>query len=152
MRKQATNSFHPLTHVQSSDLTPYGQMTDDLATPDKLSPLSANILGLQVSGDLGPLTIYTDRLGRKIAFPKSPPKKPPSPAQVIQRARFSSAQAAYMALSDPQKESYELLTILASFCLTGQNLFISVALTHSFQFLDTIERQFGIQVEHPPAL
>ena len=127
-------------------------MTDDLATPDKLSPLSANILGFQVSGDLGPLTIYTDRIGRKIAFPKSPPKKPPSPAQAVQRERFRLSQVAYMALSQDQKDNYELLVIRASFCLTGQNLFISVALTHSFQFLDTIERQFNISVEHPPAL
>ncbi len=99
------------------------------------------LMGIWVSGDVGELTIYTDRFGRKVPFPKSPPKEPPSPRQVHQRERFRLAHVAWKALTDVEKEQLELATNRGSVVMTGQNLFISVALNNSQDGLDTLARQ-----------
>lgn len=98
-------------------------------------------MGIWVSGDVGGLTIYTDRFGRKVPFPKSPPKEPASPRQVHQRERFRLAQAAWKSLSDDDKAQLELATNRGSVVMTGQNLFMSVALHNSQDGLDTLARQ-----------
>jgi hypothetical protein len=111
--------------------------------------LPPGALGLIVSGDIDGLTIYTDRHGRKVAYPKAPPKEPPTDFQIYYRNRFKTAQANYMALTAPQKADYEDLTKRANLCLTGQNLFIHVALKHTFGLLDTLQQQTGVTVVPP---
>lgn len=111
-------------------------------------PLS--ILGLIVSGDIGGITIYSDRHNRKVGYPKAPPKEPPTDNQVYYRTRFQTSQANYMALTPPQKAAYELLTKAASLCMNGQNLYIHVSMKHAFGLLDTLQQQHGITVVAPP--
>jgi len=111
-----------------------------------------SLLGLIVSGDVDGITIYTDRHGRKVAYPKAPPKEPPTKMQVDVRARFKAAQAEYMSITVDQKRAYELLTKAASLCLTGQNLWIHVAMKHTFGTLDTLQAQTGISVIPPSAV
>lgn len=111
--------------------------------------IPVSVLGMIVSGDVSGLTIYTDRHGRKVAFPKAPPKKPPTDAQITLRTRFKTAQAEYMTLSVTEKADYERLVISASLPLTGQNLWIHVAMKHSFGLLDTLQQQTGITVPAP---
>ena len=110
---------------------------------------NASLWGMVVSGDIGDLTVYTDRFGKKVAFQKSPPKKPPTDLQIAQRERFRLAQVEYMGLTPLQKADYELLVTRASLCLTGQNLFIHVGLKGDFNVLDTIQRQHGVSVIAP---
>ena len=114
-----------------------------------MSSIPYNLLGLQVSGDLGPMTIYTNRHGKKVFFPKSPPKKPPSVAQIALRARFKSSQADYMALTDAEKLDYENLTKKTCIPMTGQNLWIHVSMTGDQSALDNLERQSDISVVTP---
>lgn len=102
-----------------------------------------NLLGLTVSGDVGGITIYTDRFGRKVAFPKSPPEKPPSAAQSHQRTRFTQAQAAWAALSAQEKACLEDAALKGGMVATGQNLYIKVALTNDTPALDTLAQQTG---------
>lgn len=111
--------------------------------------IPASAIGLIVSGDVDGITIYTDRHGRKIAYPKAPPKEPPSDAQVALRARFKAAQAQYMSWRQPKRDAWEDLARAANLCLTGQNLLIHVAMKHTYEFLETIMRQTGIRV-YPP--
>lgn len=111
--------------------------------------IPANVIGLIVSGDVDGLTIYTDRYGRKVAYPKSPPKEPPTDFQIYYRGRFKTAQANYMALTVPQKAAYENLTKASNLCMTGQNLWIHVALKHTFGLLNTLQEQTGISVIPP---
>ena len=108
-----------------------------------------SILGLIVSGDVAGITIYTDRYNRKVAYPKAPPKEPPTKMQVDARNRFKAAQSEYMGLTRSQKEAYELLTKAASLCLTGQNLYIHVAMKHTQGTLDTLQNQTGYSVVSP---
>jgi hypothetical protein len=111
--------------------------------------IPASIIGLIVSGDVDGVTIYTDRHNRKVVFPKAPPKEPPTQMQVDVRNRFKAAQAEYMGLTAPQKHDYELLTKRAGLCLTGQNIFIHVAMKRTQGTLDTLQHQTGITVVSP---
>jgi len=106
------------------------------------------LIGLQVSGDFGDLTIYTDRFGRKIAFPKSPPKEPPSAKQVALRSAFKTAQASWSALTAAQKKTLEQACHKTSIPLTGQNLWIHSVLTKDNSAYLTIEKQSGLTL--PP--
>jgi len=106
-------------------------------------------MGLIVSGDVDGITIYTDRHGRKVAYPKAPPKEPPTKMQVDCRARFKAAQAQYMAMSQADRDDYEDLSRAAALCLTGQNLVIHVAMKGAFGLLDTLMQQTGITVVPP---
>lgn len=111
--------------------------------------IPASALGLIVSGDLDGVTIYTDRFGRKILYPKAPPKEPPTELQVYMRTRFRAAQAQYMALSAPDRALWELLACRANLCMTGQNLLIHIAMKDAFTLLDTLMRQTGVTVTPP---
>ena len=99
------------------------------------------LMGIWVSGDIGGLTIYTDRFGRKVAFPKSPPQEPPSEAQVHQRDRFRRAQVAWKALTDAEKTQLEIASVRGSLVMTGQNLFMSVAMRDDNIALQTLAKQ-----------
>lgn len=109
-----------------------------------------NLIGLSVSGDFADLTLYTDRFNRKVAFPKAPPEKPPTAQQTAQRSRFTQAQAAWKALDQSQKDSLEEATKKGSLVMTGQNLYISVALMNDTTALKTLERQTGIILPDVP--
>lgn len=111
--------------------------------------IPASVIGLIVSGDVDGITIYTDRHSRKIAYPKAPPKEPPTPEQVAIRARFKAAQAEYMTHPLPKRELWENICRRANLCMTGQNLFIHVAMKHTYASLDTLMRQTGISVNPP---
>ena len=111
-----------------------------------------DLIGLTVSGDFGDLTVYTNRFGKKVFYPRAPPDKPPSLLQVQQRQRFRNAVLAYMALTAAEKADWERITLKSSCCLTGQNLFIKVALKRQYDALETLRRQTGISVSNPPAL
>lgn len=102
------------------------------------------LMGLEVSGDIGDLTIYTDRFGKKVAYPKAPPKEPPSFLQIIQRQRFADGQAAWMALDPDEKDALERATKKVSAPLTGQNLFISTYMRADSADLQTFSSQSGI--------
>lgn len=113
--------------------------------------IPASALGLIVSGDVDGLTIYTDRHGRKVAYPKAPPKEPPTISQVNLRERFRLAQAQYMALSPAGRADWEQISVRSGICMTGQNLLIHVAMKHSLALLDTLMNQTGVSVA-PPTL
>ena len=104
------------------------------------------LMGMEVSGDVGDLTIYTDRFGKKVAFPKAPPKEPPSFAQIIQRQRFADGQKFWSALNDDEKAALELATKKVSAPLTGQNLYISTYIRNDSADLLTFEKQSGVRL------
>jgi hypothetical protein len=108
-----------------------------------------NLLGIQVSGDLGPFTIYTDQFGRKVPFPRSPPDKPPSTLQTAIRTRFKTAQLNWMNEPKYLKARWEELVNQSNISMTGQNLYISISLTHDYSSLNTLTRQTGITVTPP---
>lgn len=112
----------------------------------------ASMLGVIVSGDIGSSTIYTDRFGKTVEFPKSPPKTPPSPRQALLRKRFREAQQAYMSLSPQLKADWEYVARKSQAVATGQNLYIHFAMVHDYEVLQTVNRQCGTSVPPPPAV
>jgi len=110
--------------------------------------IPASVLGLTVSGDLGGVTIYTDRYGQKTVYPFSPPKEPASPAQIRLRERFRQAHLAWRSLTAADKRNLEIAVNLASLCMTGQNVYISACLTNRAASLATLAAQTGIPL--PP--
>src|SRR4029077_1702098 len=94
-------------------------------------------------GDIGGVTCYTDRHGRKVFYKKAPPTKPPSPSQVKQRDRFRRAVTAWKALSTPEKAALERAVHTACLCLTGQNLYTASSLRPLAAVYPTIPRQTG---------
>jgi hypothetical protein len=109
-----------------------------------------NMLGLQVSGDIGDVTIYQNKNFKHVTFPKDLHQESASPARVAQRNRFRSAQAQWSSLTDPQKNSLEEACRQLSMPLTGQNLYISTALTNDVPSYQTVANQSGITLPPPP--
>lgn len=97
-------------------------------TPAWLVPY-LSMLGLYVSGDIDNTTIYTTKKGRIVAFPKSPPCKPPTYLQLQCRSRFRAAQAQWSAKSKAEKIAWENATRRLKLDLTGQNAYMSLALS-----------------------
>ena len=89
-------------------------------TPENLF----QILGCLVGGDLGPYTFYKNKRGLTVWFPKSPPLKPPSPKQTVQRNQFRIAGACWASLTPEQREQWNLAGRRASLCMTGYNLYL----------------------------
>lgn len=110
------------------------------------------LMGILVSGDVGDLTIYTDRFDRKVPFPRSPPKQPASPKQLLLRARFRIAQANYMATTKQVKQAWEDITKTLSIPQTGQNLFISLSFSQDHAAMQTLVQQSSITIDMPPAV
>jgi hypothetical protein len=108
-----------------------------------------NLIGLTVSGDVGDYTIYTDRYGRKVAYPRQPPEVPRTEAQAAQRDKFQAAQASWAALTAEQKAALETACKNLSMPLTGQNLWISATLRRDAASYATVANQSGITL---PAL
>lgn len=107
------------------------------------------MLGLIVSGDVGGITIYTNRHGRKVAYPKAPPTKPPSPLQTSQRNRFRDSMASWRELTNDQRTQWEDLSLAASLPMTGVNTWIHFALSGDDRALETLESQTRLTVTHP---
>jgi len=114
--------------------------------------IPASAIGLIVSGDVGALTIYTDRFGRKVWYPKSPPKKAPSPLQSVQRQRFACAIQTWNATFPAERRQYERLSQKASLACTGLNLWIHLAFNQDALELDTLNRLAGENAILPPGV
>ena len=111
--------------------------------------IDPSLLGFQIAGDLGALTLYTNKRGKIVAFPRAKPCKPPSPLQIVQRRRFAFAQQAWSELSTAEKQAYELTTNRLSLCMTGANLWIHFCLSGKAGLWRTLQRQSGITLAPP---
>ena len=94
-------------------------------------------------GDIAGFTTYTDRYGRITVFSKAPPHKPPTGAQITQRAKFRDCVNAWKALTDDEKAALERTVHTLSLCLTGQNLFVSCSMKQKPDVYTTCARQAG---------
>lgn len=108
--------------------------------------LPINILGTFVTGDLGDVTMYTNRRGKKVVYPFSPPMQPASDLQLVQRARFAAAHAIWKALSATEKANLETACRRTALVLTGKNLYMSACLTNRNTELQKVGRQAGLDL------
>lgn len=111
-----------------------------------------DFLAINASGDLGAFTCYTDRFGKKIWYPKTPPETPETPGQRQQRDRFAAAVANWKEAEQATREAYEAVSLAASLMMTGHNLWVSLSFSQDDQARVTLVRQTGIEIPLPPAL
>lgn len=116
---------------------------------DTIAPL-VSFLGLSLSGDLGPYTVYTNRNGRIVFYPRSPPTAPPSPAQLKQRQRFRAAQQSWQAIAPTTKHQWELLVKANKVCMTGQNMYMALSMNPDNDALTTANLRAGLSLSPPP--
>jgi len=114
-----------------------------------LKAIDVCLLGFAIAGDLGGLTIYTNKNGRKIWYDFAPPDKPPSWNQIRQRGRFVQATINWMALTTTQRKEWQRATEICCQCQTGMNAAMSYALRHDEEIVLTIERQSGLTLTRP---
>lgn len=126
-------------------------MTGQQGVPNWLGPW-VGLLGFAANGDIGDVTMYTNRHGKIVIYPKSPPKKPPSPMQVQQRAKFRAAQAGYRALVPSAKAAWELAVKGMHLDMTGQNAFISLSINPDHDAFKRLNAKAGGVLTEPAAL
>lgn len=110
------------------------------------------MLGFQVTGDVGPLTVYTSSRGKKVWFPRSPPLTPASPEQRRTRDRFSQAWYFWSSEPDQVRAAWRAVARRASLSCWGGNLYVSLALKPDAAAVATLARQTGIAISPPPVV
>jgi hypothetical protein len=108
------------------------------------------LAGLRFSGDVGPWTCYTDSRLQLVVFDRAPPHKPPSPAQLHQRARFGAAVRNYLASPPSVRDAWEVVVRRLGLPLTGQNLWIALSFAQDAGALDTLVAQSLVTLVMPP--
>lgn len=98
-----------------------------------------NILGLNPTGDLGPLTGYTSKRGKAVWFLKAPPTTPATPHQNHQRNIFRLVAMAWRALPEIDRQRWLQAALRAHLRITGYNLFTYWQITKDLPTLRTIE-------------
>jgi len=112
--------------------------------------LDPNCLGLVVSGDVADMTIYTDRYGRKIMYPASPPRVAPSLFQLHQHERFRRAMFAWRFLSKDDRRQYALACTRLRLPCTATSLWVCFSCRQDPDLFFTICRQSGLDLFPPP--
>jgi hypothetical protein len=107
------------------------------------------LLGFRVTGDLGPITIYTDQRGDVVFYPRKPAMEPASPSQILQRGEFTAAAMGWQGLSETTKVAWDLATHRLSLRLTGYNLWVYFRVKSDFTTIRTIERRTGLALLPP---
>jgi hypothetical protein len=108
-----------------------------------IAPEMIPFLGLTVTGDLGPLTIYTTRRNKIVYFDKSPPEKPPSDAQLVVRNRWRQAALNWKKKPLADRQAWERIVQKAGLRITGYNYWISLRVHPDPSGQETVERLAG---------
>ncbi len=110
-----------------------------------------NYLGLRVTGDIGPLTIYTSRRRKIVVFDKAPPLSPPSVRQLIMRNRWRAAASAWNEMTDQDRQSWSSIAAAASLSIPGYQFWIYAnTKPNSSGVVTTVENQTGRQLPNKP--
>lgn len=102
-----------------------------------------SFLGWGATGDLGPLTGYTNKRGKLVWFLKAPPTCPPAPWQISQRNTFRLIAMAWKGMTEPARHQWHLAETRGHLNITGYNLFTWWSITQDHATIRTIEHQTG---------
>jgi hypothetical protein len=108
-----------------------------------------SLCGLTVAGDCGPLTIYTDKHFRKVAFPRSPPKQPASAIQIWQRDRWRVALANYHLLTEADRQNLDRCCHRLSLQMNAASLWLNLWFQPTDSLRQTLQRQSGLPLPDP---
>lgn len=108
-----------------------------------------SLFGLVLSGDFDSITMFRSKRGKVVWFSKTWPDQPPSPLQIEQRARMSTAADLWQQLSLSEKAQWDLATRRASLCMHGYDLWQHWKLTGDDSAIQTLQRQTGTNLLPP---
>jgi hypothetical protein len=106
-----------------------------------------SIIGLNVQGDLGPITFYTQfKAGKRtiVGFAKIWLSDPTTLKQLNHRNRVRNAATTWNALGDHEKKNWQTACSRLSLRLNGYALWTYYQMTADRRSIVTIERQAGI--------
>jgi hypothetical protein len=113
-------------------------------------PFDPAFLGGRLSGDIGGITLYQTRKGKTVAYPASPPKSPPSDAQLSHRIRWRNASKNWTLAAPQNRLDYEATSLRLSLPATGHNLWMHLSFTQSQPVLNVYNAQTGFTLPMPP--
>ncbi len=102
------------------------------------------LLGFNLTGDLGPYTIYTSRRAGSVWFDKSPPLSPPSIHQIHQRNRFRIAAMNWRALAQGTRDDWNNAASRSQLYVHGYQLWTFWILRRDRPAIATVERQSNV--------
>ncbi len=102
------------------------------------------LLGIMISGDVGPLTFYTSKRQRHVVFDKRPPLNPASPLQLSNRNRFRLIARAWNGLDQESRDRWELASRRGGCRCIGYHLFVWWEWKRDLPALRTLERNSGV--------
>jgi hypothetical protein len=106
-------------------------------------------LGLSIAGDLGPWTMYTNKNGKQIAYPRAPPEKPPTTSQIRQRNRLRVCMQNWKAETIATKALWNVMVAKLHLCAVGMNLYLSLSMRPDQDELDNANRRTGLALQMP---
>lgn len=109
----------------------------------------ANWLGLNVQGDIGPITLYTSARGKLVGFLRAPPLNPPTAKQQVIRERFQIAATKWREATATTRLQWRQLARKANLGITGYNLWTWFCYTANEASLRSLELTTGQQVTRP---
>lgn len=110
-----------------------------------ISPL----LGLRIQGDIGDTTLYTDRLGRLVAYPAGFGTPAPSPLQIANWDRWRTIFSDWRRLTRKQRDDYALAARRCHLLATGPALYCYLACRTDLRYWSTICMQSGLALAAP---
>lgn len=103
-------------------------------------------LGLNPTGDLGPLTGYTSKRAKPVWFLKAPPTSPPTGWQVKQRNLFRQIARHWTELKPVARANWQTAARRAHLNITGFNLFVYFHAGGDRKVIATVEHQSRISL------
>jgi hypothetical protein len=101
-------------------------------------------LGLYPAGDLGELTLYTDRDRQVVCYPRAPPTRPPTFMQQRQRRIWSAAAESWRTEPAEIKTNWDKLCRRNGIPLSGHQLYMRLKTTIQRESLTVLAARAGI--------
>lgn len=106
-------------------------------------------LGLNVQGDIGPMTFYTSKRNKLVGFLRAPPLNPPSEKQETMREFFRTCARAWRASGAANRQQWQQACDRCNLWISGYNLWVWFSRTRNESALRTIEQQSGLSLTRP---
>jgi hypothetical protein len=107
------------------------------------------MLGLNVQGDIGPMTFYTNKNHKLVGFLRAPPLNPPTQTQEFMRDFYRDCATAWRALGAAERAKWNRVSRKCNLSISGYNLWCWFTRGRDESALRTLENQAGESLTRP---